>query len=79
MVKWRAISTLSLLQLKVEETIMERQYKKEFRGQYIQCPESQAKEISFLFIFNKEPLKDFEQEIFSELCLRKIYLAATIR
>lgn len=52
---------------------------KEFRGQNIPCPESQAKEISFLSLFSEEPLKDFNEEVFSELCLRKIHLATTIR
>lgn len=51
----------------------------EVQSQCIQCPKSQAKEISFLSIFTEEPLKDFEQEVFSDLCIRKIYLAKTIR
>lgn len=60
--KWRTVSARSLLKLNVKETIMERQSEKEFQGQNIHFPESQTKKTSFLFIFNKEPLKEFEQK-----------------
>ena len=52
---------------------------KEFQGLNILCPEPQAWKILFSSIFNKKPLKDFKQELFSGLCLRKIYLAETVR
>lgn len=52
---------------------------KEFQGQNTLRPESQAWRILFCSIFNKKSLKDFKQELFSGLCLRKIYLAKTVR
>ena len=52
---------------------------KEFQGLNILCPEPQAWKILFSSIFNKKPLKDFKQELFSGLCLRKIYLAEAVR
>ena len=73
------ISMVWLLKFKLEGAVVGRNSAKNFQGQNILCPESQAWRILFCSIFNKKPLKDFKQELFSGLCLRKIYLAETVR